>query len=43
MDGSLYATTVNAVFHFLPSATDPNQPTVVPLDNPKDVDFLSLL
>ncbi len=42
-DGSLYATTVNAVLHFLPSPTDPNQPVVVPLDNPKDVDFLSLL
>ncbi|HLJ55555.1 MAG TPA: SpoIVB peptidase S55 domain-containing protein, partial [Chthonomonadaceae bacterium] len=42
-DGSIYATTVNAVFHFLPSPTDPNQPIVVPLDNPKDVDFLSLV
>jgi len=42
-DGSLYATTVNAVFHFLPSPTDPNQPLVVPLDNPKDIDFLSLV
>ena len=41
-DGTLYATTVNAVFHFLPSPSDPNQPVVVPLDNPKDVDFLSL-
>jgi hypothetical protein len=34
---------VNAVFHFQPSSTDPNQPAVVPLDNPKDVDFLSLV
>jgi sugar lactone lactonase YvrE len=42
-DGSIYATTVNAVFHFLPSSSDPNQPAVVPLDNPKDIDFLSLV
>ncbi len=42
-DGTLYATTVNAVLHFLPSPNDPNVPVVVPLDNPKDVDFLSLV
>jgi sugar lactone lactonase YvrE len=42
-DGSLYATTVNAVFHFILSPSDPNQPVVVPLDNSKDVDFLSLV
>jgi hypothetical protein len=41
-DGTLYASTVNAVFHIIPSTTDPTQTIVLPLDNPKDVDFLTL-
>ena len=41
-DGSLFATTTNAVFHIVPSKTDPNQPHVIPMDNPKEIDFLSL-
>ena len=41
-DGSIYASTTNAVFHIIPSKTDPNQPTVIPMDNPKEIDFLSL-
>ena len=41
-DGTLYASTVNAVFHIFPSPTDPTQTIVLPLDNPKDVDFLTI-
>ena len=42
-DGTLYATTVDAVYHLIPSLTnDASQTVVLPLDNPKDVDFLSL-
>ena len=41
-DGSLYATTVNAAYHITPSASDPARPVVQPLDNPRDVDFLTL-
>lgn len=41
-DGTLYASTVNALFHIFPSPTDPAQTIVLPLDNPKDVDFLTI-
>ncbi len=41
-DGTLYASTVNALFHIFPSPTDPTQTIVQPLDNPKDVDFLTI-
>lgn len=41
-DGTLYASTVNALFHIFPSPTDPTQTIVLPLDNPKDVDFLTI-
>ena len=41
-DGTLYASTVNALYHVFPSPTDPTQTIVLPLDNPKDVDFLTL-
>lgn len=42
-DGSFYATTVNAVYHIQPvTQGDALSETVVALDNPKDVDFLSL-
>ncbi|MCW3096586.1 MAG: Virginiamycin lyase [Chthonomonadaceae bacterium] len=41
-DGTLYASTVNAVFHIFPSPADPTQTIVLPLDNPKDVDFLTI-
>ncbi|HLV82040.1 MAG TPA: hypothetical protein VKT32_17250, partial [Chthonomonadaceae bacterium] len=40
-DGSLYAATVNALYHILPSAT-PDRTVVQPLDNPNEVDFLTL-
>ncbi len=41
-DGTLYASTVNAVFHIVPSPTDPTQTIMLPLDNPRDVDFLTI-
>ena len=41
-DGTLYATTVNAAYHIFPSTSDPTRPVVQPLDNPRDVDFLTL-
>ncbi len=41
-DGTLYATTVNAAYHIFPSTADPTHPVVQPLDNPRDVDFLTL-
>lgn len=41
-DGSLYACTVNAVYHILPSKGDSGQAVVLPLDNPKEVDFLTM-
>lgn len=41
-DGTLYASTTNAVFHIFPSPSDPTQTIVLPLDNPKDVDYLTL-
>jgi hypothetical protein len=41
-DGTLYASTVNALLHIYPSPTDPTQTLVLPLDNPKDVDFLTI-
>jgi hypothetical protein len=41
-DGTFYAATVNTVYHIHPSQ-DPGQPDVVhSLDNPRDVDFLTL-
>jgi hypothetical protein len=41
-DGTFYASTVNAVYHIHPPAKQDKQPVVHPLDNPKDVDFLTL-
>ncbi|HZT43169.1 MAG TPA: SpoIVB peptidase S55 domain-containing protein [Chthonomonadaceae bacterium] len=41
-DGSLYASTVNAIYHILPSSAEPDHPVVQPLDNPREVDFLTL-
>ena len=41
-DGTLYATTVNAAYHINPVSSDPARPVVQPLDNPRDVDFLTL-
>lgn len=41
-DGTLYAATVNAAYHLVPSQEDSSQMVVQPLDNPKDVDFLTL-
>lgn len=42
-DGSLFASTATSVFHITPrKAGDPRQAVVVPLENPKDVDYLCL-
>lgn len=41
-DGSLYAATVNTIYHVFPARGDSSRAIVQPLDNPKDVDFLTL-
>ncbi len=42
-DGSLYASTVNTVYHIFPTKDGSWQRTnILPLDNPRDVDFLSI-
>jgi SpoIVB peptidase S55 len=41
-DGTLYATTVNAAYHIYPSVQNLTPAVVQPLDNPRDVDFLTL-
>jgi len=41
-DGTFYASTVNAVYHIHPGANRATATVVHPLDNPKDVDFLTL-
>ena len=41
-DGTLYATTVNAAYHIYPSEQNLTPAVVQPLDNPRDVDFLTL-
>ena len=41
-DGTLYATTVNTAYHIFPSTNAAAPAVVQPLDNPRDVDFLTL-
>ncbi len=44
-DGTLYATTVNTAYHIFPqtpATSGDARPVVQPLDNPRDVDFLTL-
>ncbi len=42
-DGSLYASTVNTLYHLFPTKGGMGQrTTILPLDNPRDVDFLSI-
>ncbi len=41
-DKTFYAATVNAIYHVSPTPGSPAPVTVQPLDNPRDVDFLTM-